>query len=607
MTPGLLCMEQSIDGARMIRSPQVLPLTTLLAFGVGSAAYSEVASTILKAALDCGSSTGYLCTDVLDSVGYNGGYTGHDEPSVLFYSNVPGSGNSSVYLIRLPKDPPVLPTQDGKGGTFNFQLHPAFFVGMVLCDDQSAPNPGGSPVSPNIRCVPDSDRNIFDGTNPAKAEYIGRHPGAAFMEMQFYPPGWFQGSGDPIRWVSALNIDSLSLNQNTFTPNNAACRAVTGPEPVNFAFITKSGVPLGPPSPLLQTNATFTLGGDALFYNPGDLLRVTLSDTVHGLKITIDDLTSGESGSMTSSAANGFAQVLFDPAGKDCNAATHSIPADYHPAYSTSSEHTRVPWSAHSFNIAFSDEVGHFEYCNAVDPQGNCTQDGVGDRDDGSPAGTEDDTGCFDANAAGAAGLIAIGGCTAGDIDFDGVPYQLTWPGTQKNPVQDARLHPQPIRFTSPVFLDELGRKRNYSRVAFEANLPRIEGFTSPPCQPNLSNPADTHPGQGCVNPAVNSQFYPFFSTFVEGWEESPASDTVIGQPAAVTADRGDDRRCFWQLGGAHIPGTRDLFGGSSTAEYGPLLALGYAAAGGKPTEKFNDFRRILDFNPCASNLDRDP
>lgn len=587
----------------MIRLPQVFPLAALAALGMTSAAHGAVAP-VQRAAHDCSAVAGYLCTDVLDSIGYNGGYTGHDEPSVLFYSNVPGSGSSGVYLIRLPKDPPVLPTQDGKGGTFNFQLHPAFFVGVAMCDDQSAPNPGGSPLAPNTRCRNASDKNIFDGSDPAKPDYIGRHPGTAFMEMQFYPPGWVSGSGDRNRWASALNIDSLSTNENTGTNNNAACLASAGLEPVNFAFITKSGVPLGPPSPLLSTNATFSPTGDTLFYNPGDLLRVTLRDTSHGLKITIDDLTSGESGSMTSSATNGFGQVLYDPAGKDCDPATHNIPADYHPAYATSSEHTRVPWAAHSYNIAFSDEIGHFEYCNAVGAHGTCTEDGAGDRDNGTPAGFEDDVGCVDANTAGAAGFIAIGGCTGTDGDFDGVSYHLTWPGTLKNPAQDARVHPQPIRFTSPTFRDESGRKRNYSRIAFEANLPRIETNTNPPCQRHLENPADANPGQGCVNPAANSEFYPFFSTFVErGDRDNEHGDDRGGDHGG---DHGDDHRCFWQLGGAHIPGTRELFGGSSTAEYGPILTLTYAAAGGKRTRLLNDFRRVLDSNPCGSNLDRD-
>src|ERR1700693_6151823 len=66
-------------------------------------------------------------------------YIGHDEPAINFYSNVPGSGNSSVYLLTLPLDPAKPPVQNG-GGTYNFELHPAFwFGGMNICDTQSYP------------------------------------------------------------------------------------------------------------------------------------------------------------------------------------------------------------------------------------------------------------------------------------------------------------------------------------------------------------------------------------------------------------------------------------------------------------------------------------
>src|SRR5207245_7162565 len=98
-----------------------------------------------------------------------------DEPSLLFYSNVAGSGNSNRYVLKLPFDPPTAPTQDGTGGTFNFQLHPAFWFGMALCDTESSPEFTKT-------CAPDSDANIFDGSDPAAADYIGHHPGTAFME-----------------------------------------------------------------------------------------------------------------------------------------------------------------------------------------------------------------------------------------------------------------------------------------------------------------------------------------------------------------------------------------------------------------------------------------
>src|SRR6266571_3362376 len=91
-----------------------------------------------------------------DAVGYEGHYTGHDEPSTLFYANSPGAGNNSAYRLVIPKDPPTLPNQSGTAGTFNFQNRIAFWFGMALCDNQSAPE------FTNVPCTPDSDSNIFD-------------------------------------------------------------------------------------------------------------------------------------------------------------------------------------------------------------------------------------------------------------------------------------------------------------------------------------------------------------------------------------------------------------------------------------------------------------
>jgi hypothetical protein len=64
--------------------------------------------------------------------------------------------------------------------------------------------------------------------------------------------------------------------------------------------------------------------------------------------------------------------------------------------YSTSSEHTHVPWAAHSYNVAFSDEIGHFAYCSAMDANGNYIQTNNGN-DPGSP--DDDDFFCFPPSA----------------------------------------------------------------------------------------------------------------------------------------------------------------------------------------------------------------
>jgi hypothetical protein len=109
--------------------------------------------------LNCSQVNSGFCPDTYRTKAHQSEYIGHDEPALLFYSNEPGSGNSSLYLLTLPKDPPTLPTQDGRGGTFEFQLNVAFWFGMVLCDSQSFPNFTHT-------CRPDTDDNIFDDADP---------------------------------------------------------------------------------------------------------------------------------------------------------------------------------------------------------------------------------------------------------------------------------------------------------------------------------------------------------------------------------------------------------------------------------------------------------
>jgi hypothetical protein len=82
-----------------------------------------------------------LCPDTQSHKNYEGDYVGH-EPALLFYSNQAGSGNTNVWHLRIPRDAPVAPKQDGTGGTWNFQLRPTFWFGMALCESQSYPNPG---------------------------------------------------------------------------------------------------------------------------------------------------------------------------------------------------------------------------------------------------------------------------------------------------------------------------------------------------------------------------------------------------------------------------------------------------------------------------------
>jgi hypothetical protein len=538
-------------------------------------AQSQVDNQFKASQFKCDKNNSGFCTELRHDQQFNGRYSGHDEPALLFYSDKPGSGTNAFYHLTLPVDPPVPPRQDGSGGTFNFQLHPAFWFGMILCDNQSSPN------FTHV-CVPGSDSNIFDNADPNAADFIGHHPGSAFLELQFYPPGGINSCSDPTQWCVAMAIFSFNFQDLTGKANNLSCQQQVGLEPSNFAFLTTNGHSQSPADPLnFDFNNKFgVFPGQTFQMSPGDNLTVDLQDTPEGLQVIIHDATAGTVGSMKASIANGFAQVNFDPdppapqPRKTCT----SSPFAFHPMYSTSSEHTRATWAAHTYNISFSDEIGHFELCNAVDQEGgNCILAGVDD-----PHGLDDDdTGCFTGPFLALFGLQPVGGCINGDFDFDGASYQARWPGTG-DPKTDALLKPSPIRFTSAQFRKsdpEDDHLRNYNRVAFEADLPDIEFESNPAC--DIFNG-----GQGCTNPPTGAAFYPIFSAAKHEGE------------------------CVWQLGGPNIPGTTNNFGGSSATEFGDISGVAFAerATPAQPNGSsiiiFGNYRRVLNENPCRNGDD---
>ena len=209
----------------LIRSKLILTLIAMLALAaiaspmaisaIGAhAAHSTAPSFATTGSLDC---NGYssiqkplrahdICTDFK---GYDGGrgfdnghYVGHDEPSVQFVSSAPGSGNNVQWEITLPKERALPATK-----TFENQV--AFWFSMALCDPNSFPqNP----------CIPDSDKN--NGTS------LTQSAGSAFLEMQFYPPGFSpfitQISCDRTHWCASLHINSLECTGN-FAFCNPAC------------------------------------------------------------------------------------------------------------------------------------------------------------------------------------------------------------------------------------------------------------------------------------------------------------------------------------------------------------------------------------------------
>jgi hypothetical protein len=417
---------------------------------------------------------------------------------------------------------------------------------MVMCDTQSFPEQVKT-------CAPDSDTNITS---------LRKYPGGAYMEMQFYPPGWAPSlSCDAHKWCAALTIDSLSYDPLNNTSLNDACANTVGVEYVNFAFITKSGKAQAPANPIANDPAAFTPNPKKdLFMRSGDKIDVKLFDTANGLQVAIDDLTSGHSGSMTASGANGFGQVQFAP---NPSVACTLIPYDFHPMYSTSGVNTILPWGATQSNVEFVDEIGHFDWCyggsSSIRPGGNCPDDGY-EGPYQNRASDYDDTGCFPAKAS---LLVKIGGCLGTNVPgYDGAPYVADWPDGSPN-------HPGPTTFSSPHFGPSYSGA--YQHAVFETDLPAIE----PAIQCNVNN------GKGCshyplTDAGTPAAFYPFFSTIPSGTS------------------------CVWNVGN-DIPGvTTNDYG--RNAQYGSVQGYKMLKPGGngKTYVQYTAFAGELPTDPCA-------
>jgi hypothetical protein len=538
-----------ITAAALVAAPPALSLTRSEQ-ALAQLTWQNSGSKYKAGKDSCGSNRD-LCTEVANPEQYWGyHYVGHDEPTVLFYSNKAGSGNNMSYKVTLPREPKG-PFSEKK--SYDFELTPAFWIGMALCDNFSYPQTTRT-------CKPDSDSNAVPVTTSTK------HPGAAYMELQFYPPGWIpqwaNTSCDPKSWCAALTIDSLSANPITGSMLNTSCqnRISGGLEYVNFAYLTHNGEPQGAPNPLEFDPLGGGIPGPSVLYmNPGDHLTVSLHDSIDGLVTRIVDRTTHKSGFMTASAGNGFGHVVPAPHGTGC----HLKYYDFHPMYSTSQPNTTVPWAAATYNVAFDTEVGHFQFCTHIDPN---SPEGACDGLEGAPGHRQfadaDDTFCFPSEES---LRYPVTGCAnSNDPGFDGPSYTKDWPDGKSS-------HPTPMLFSSPL----IGGTTPYSQVAFNNDLPAIE-------TPDIGGRCDVTTGHGCTDPPPTDSggkaFYPYYST--------------------VSTSGG----CRWAVGnlaGRH--GTTNSFGGNAKAEYGPLQRQrGWVNNGGGATQVlYLDFQRVLSNNPC--------
>ncbi len=541
---------------------------------------------------------GDLCTDpvkVVDGKGSpfvdNGWYVGHDEPGIRFISNTPGSANTMTYLVKLPVDPRRAPTPTGSVTNYG-QDSIAPWFGLAMCDPNSYPqNP----------CTPDSDSNASGFNDPNAA-------GSAFMELQLYPPGYTpfidNTSCSVTKWCAALTIDSLECSFD-FAYCNPNCE-----EPVNFAFIQTNGVPTGPPSPQLAEVSSFLPNANTLLFNQGDVLQLSITDPPQGFTTTIRDLTTGQTGYMTASAANGFMNTNINTCA--------GTPFTFHAMFSTASATNQVPWAA---DIAGGplvvQEIGHSEVCNSLlyqDPfseyysstqnftdnesydtcvggsegpgqvgEGPCNpttglcQNAETQGPNGEPQACPTDNPATGAHCEFADAFcfpkgsrsITVNGvlttawsdanqCSAnryqnGDLDFDGLSYQRSsWPASG-NP-----NHPTSMEYVGPF----QANGRPYPQIQFETD---INGSAY------LCNTAT---GAGCVVPPTDANFYPYYALS----QSFPALGNIRTS-------------CVWTFGG-NLSTTVQNFGGD--AEYGTPDVARYGGTSTGPVQP------NLEFSPLC-------
>jgi len=323
-----------------------------------------------------------------------------------------------------------------------------------------------------------------------------------------------------------------------------------------------------------------------------------------GLKASVTDLTTGQTGFIVASAANGFQNTSI----ADCS----GTPFSFHAEYNTAQQQNQVPWAALEAGVLMEQEIGHGETCSSVSNQlgfsftgadgstysdpnvfqtCNGGQEGAAATGEGpcdpttaicqnaTTRGVNGPVACPTNNAASGALCefsdancfprgnrpVVIAGTPAkenspvpycnqevfqnGDLDFDGTGYHADWPNGSRN-------FPTSISYAGP-----LTHGQPYPDIQFETNTAASEA---------LCNVAT---GAGCTAPPQGAAFYPFWS--LTNQSRSGACVWNFGNDIAnVTTN---------DFGKAAQYGTPDVarFGGTLTSPVlaNPSLAANCAAA----------------------------
>jgi len=205
--------------------------------------------------------------------------------------------------------------------------------------------------------------------------------------------------------------------------------------------------------------------------NQGDRIRITIKDTSAGLITMIEDLTTGQTGFMVASAANGF-QSLNPGTCEPTN-------FGFRPEYDTAKFGNFVAWAVLQANINFAMEIGHFE---------------IGSNGDNDA----DDAPCFPGPT--------VAGCIGSDRDFDGTSYLRDWPDGTSSSASSIAIRSVLGKGIGPLSTsDGTGPyDQAFPIIQFETTVSGSEST----CMPN---------GVGCVIPPAGAKFYPFFALARDG------------------------------------------------------------------------------------------
>ena len=235
--------------------------------------------------------------------------------------------------------------------------------------------------------------------------------------------------------------------------------------------------------------------------NPGDRLKIRIFDNkaAGALETSVQDLTTGRTGYMLASAANGFANTSI--------ATCDGTPWSFRPLYSTASTANQGGWAVANINVAY--EVGHFEPCTSLaepsrsvgnynDPSWNLCDGPYENTRTGHvvkrrarrrallPGGRHPRPVEFSAGPGDRLHLRA-------DLDYDGTSYWRDWPDST-----------HPGMFPSPLLISQ-------PSTVHGAPYPQMQFLTDNPATNSECSPTAT---AACVVPPPQAPggFYPYWT-----------------------------------------------------------------------------------------------